>query len=133
MRKIAIALTAASALLAGPALEARSRQTPQQELAKLLEGREPGQPRHCISQYEARDVRVIDGTALVFGWGNTIWVNVPRNAKDVDSDDVLLTRNYGGQFCSLDIVQTLDRSSMIFNGSISLGDFVPYRRVKVAR
>ena len=133
MRKTAIALTAAAALLGGSALEARSRQTPQQELAKLLEGREPGAPRPCISQFEARDVRVIDGTALVFGWGNTIWVNVPRNARDVDSDDVLLTRNYGGQFCSLDIVQTLDRSSMIFNGSISLGDFVPYRRVKDAR
>ena len=133
MRKIAIALTAASALLAGPALEARGRQTPEQELAKMLEGREPGAPRHCISQFEARDIRVIDGTALVFGWGNTIWVNVPRNARDVDSDDVLVTRNYGGQFCSLDIVQTLDRSSMIFNGSISLGDFVPYRRVKAAR
>lgn len=133
MRKIAIALTAVSALLAGPALEARSRQTPEQELAKLLDGRVAGTPRSCISQYDARDIRVIDGKALVFGWGNTIWVNVPRNAGDVDSDDVLLTRNYGGQFCSLDIVQTLDRSSHMFNGSLSLGDFVPYRRVKAAR
>lgn len=133
MRKIAIALTAVAAMMTGPALEARSRPTPEQELAKLLDGREAGQPRHCISQFEAREMRVIDGTALVFGWGNTIWVNVPRNAKDVDSDDVLVTRNYGGQFCSLDIVQTLDRSSLFFNGSLSLGDFVPYRRVKDAR
>ena len=133
MRKIAIALISAAALLAGPALEARTKMTPDQELAKLLEGREAGTPRSCISQHDARDIRVIDGTALVFGWGNTIWVNVPRNARDVDSDDVLFTRNYGGQFCSLDIVQTLDRSSHFFNGSISLGEFVPYRRIKAAR
>ena len=133
MRMIALALVSAAAMLAGPALEARSRLTPQQELAKLLEGREAGTPRSCIAQHEARDLRVIDGTALVFGWGSTIWVNVPRNAKDVDSDDVLVTRNYGGQFCSLDIVQTLDRSSMFYNGSISLGQFVPYRRVKAAK
>jgi hypothetical protein len=133
MRKIAIALVSAAAMLTGSALEARTKQTPDQELAKLLEGRVAGTPRSCISQHEARDVRVIDGRALVFGWGNTIWVNVPRNARDVDSDDVLLTRNYGGQFCSLDIVQTLDRSSHMFNGSISLGEFVPYRRDKAAK
>ena len=133
MRKIAIALIAASALLAGPALQAKPRMTPEQELAKLLEGREPGKPVHCISQFHTRDMRVIDGTAIVFGWGNTVWVNVPRNAKDLDSDDVLLTRNYGGQFCDLDIVQTLDRSSHIFNGSISLGQFVPYHRVSKAK
>ncbi|MEQ1498563.1 MAG: hypothetical protein ABL914_07860 [Novosphingobium sp.] len=133
MRKIAIALVTASALLAGPALDAKTRLTPEQELAKLLDGRVAGTPRSCIPQHESRDVRVIDGTALVFGWGNTIWVNVPRNAKDVDSDDVLVTRNYGGQFCNLDIVQTLDRSSHMFNGLISLGEFVPYRRIKAAK
>lgn len=133
MRKIAIALAAASALLSGPALDAKTRLTPEQELAKLLDGREPGKPQHCISQYHTRDMRVIDGTAIVFGWGNTIWVNVPNNAKDLDSDDVMVTRNYGGQFCDLDIVHTLDRSSQIYSGSISLGRFVPYRRVKAAK
>lgn len=133
MRKIAIALAATAALLAGPALQAKPKMTPEQELAKLLEGREAGQPRSCIPHHQARDMRVIDGTALVFGWGNTIWVNVPRNARDVDSDDVLVTRNWGSQFCSLDIVQTLDRTSMMYNGSLSLGEFVPYTRIKRAK
>lgn len=133
MRQIAIALAASAALLAGPALEAKPRLTPDQELAKLLEGREPGKPMHCISQFHARDMRVIDGTAIVFGRGNTIYVNVPRNAKDLDSDDVMVTRNFGGQFCDLDIVHTLDRTSQIFNGSISLGQFVPYRKIPTAK
>jgi hypothetical protein len=133
MRKIAIALTAAAALLAGPALQAKPKLTPEQELAKLLEGRAPGKPVSCIPQHETREMRVIDGTAIVFGWGNTIYVNVPRNAKDLDSDDVLVTRNYGGQFCNLDIVTTLDRTSHMFNGSISLGEFVPYKRIPKAK
>lgn len=133
MRKIAIALIAASALLAGPALQAKPRLTPQQELDKLLEGRVAGEPRHCISDFSARDMRVIDKTAIVFGWGNTIWVNVPQNAEDLDSDDVMVTRRSGSQFCDLDIVHTLDRTSQMFNGSISLGKFVPYRRVSATK
>lgn len=132
MRKIAIALVAASAVLAGPALEAKPRLTPEQELAKLTEGREAGAPVHCISNFDARDMRVIDGTAIVFGWGNTIYVNVPRNAEDLDADDVMVTRSMGGQFCDLDIVHTMDRGSHFYSGSINLGEFVPYRRIKPA-
>lgn len=133
MRKIALAVIAVSTVLTGAAADARSRQTPQQELAALLAGREAGKPQQCISQFDARDIRVIDGTALVFGWGNTLWVNVPRNPSTIDADDVLVTRNSGSQFCSVDIIQTLDRGSLNFNGTLSLGDFVPYRRVKASQ
>ncbi|MBS3928768.1 MAG: hypothetical protein KGZ65_10975 [Sphingomonadales bacterium] len=129
MRKLATAVTAAAALLAGPALEAKPRLTPQQELAKLLEGREPGKPTNCVSNSDTREMRVLDKTAIVFGWGNTIWVNVPKNAEDLDDDDVLVTKTFGSQLCSLDIVYTMDRSSRITTGFINLGDFVPYRRV----
>ena len=133
MRKLAIAVTAAAALLAGPALDARPRLTPQQELGKLLVGREAGRPEHCISNFDAREIRVLDRTAIVFGWGNTIWVNTPRNAEHLDDDDILVTHTSGSQLCSLDIVQTLDRSSQFFNGSLSLGEFVPYRRIPAAK
>lgn len=133
MRKIAIAITAAAALLAGPALQARSNLTPQQRLDKLLEGRVAGQPEHCISHFDTREMQILDKTAIVYGWGNTIWVNVPRNAEDLDDDDILVTRTSGSQLCDLDIVTTLDRSSHMFNGSVSLGKFVPYRRVSATR
>ena len=133
MRKLAIAVTAAAALLAGPALDARPRLTPQQELDKLLVGRKAGRPEHCISNFDAREIRVLDRTAIVFGWGNTIWVNTPRNAEHLDDDDILVTHTSGSQLCSLDIVQTLDRSSQFFNGSLSLGEFVPYRRIPAAK
>ena len=129
MRTFAIALTAAAALLSGPALEARSRLSPQQQLDHLLVGRVAGKPVHCISQYDTREMQVLDKTAIVYGWGNTIWVNTPRNVADLDDDDILVTRLSGSQFCNLDIVNTVDRSGGFTNGFISLGDFVPYRRV----
>ena len=133
MRKLAIALTAATVLLAGPALDARPRLTPQQELDKLLAGREAGKPVHCISTFDSREMRILDKTAIVFGWGNTIWVNTPRNPEHLDDDDILVTRTSGSQLCDLDIVHTLDRSSQFFNGSLSLGEFVPYRRIPAAK
>ena len=129
MRSFAIALVAAAALLTGPALEAKARLTPEQQLDKLLDGRVAGVPEHCISHFDTREMRVLDKTAIVYGWGNTIWVNVPRNAQDLDDDDVLITRTFGSQLCDLDIVTTADRTAGFFNGSISLGKFVPYRRV----
>jgi len=134
MRTIAIALTTAAALLAGPALQAKPKMTPQQELAKLLDGREPGKPTHCLSSADTREMRVLDKTAIVYGWGNVIWVNVPRNAEDLDDDDIMVTRTSGGQLCSLDIVHTVDRGSHMTTGFLNLGEFVPYRRVpKVAK
>lgn len=129
MRTLAIALVAVTALLTGPALEARPRLSPQQQLDKLLEGRVAGTPTHCIPHYESREMEVLDKTAIVYGWGNTIWVNVPRNAQDLDDDDVMVTRTSSSQLCDLDIVTTLDRSGGFYNGNISLGEFVPYRRV----
>ena len=133
MRKIAIAITAAAALLTGPALEARANLTPQQRLDKLLDGRVAGKPEHCISHFDTREMQVLDKTAIVYGWGNTIWVNVPRNVQDLDDDDIMVTRTYSSQLCDLDIVTTADRTGGMFNGSISLGEFVPYRRVAQAR
>ena len=129
MRTLAIALVAAAALLTGPALDAKPRLSPQQQLDKLLVGRVAGKPVHCISQYETRDMQVLDKTAIVYGWGKTIWVNTPRNAESLDDDDIMVTRLYGSQFCSLDIVNTVDRSGGFTTGFISLGEFVPYRLV----
>jgi hypothetical protein len=133
MHKIALALATSAALLTGPALSARDRLTPEQRLAHLLEGREAGAPQSCISNWDTRDMQVLDGTAIVYRAGSTLWVNTPHNADDLDSDDVLVTRTTGSQFCRLDFVQTYDRSGFFPTGFISLGDFVPYRRVRNER
>ena len=130
MRKIAIALATAAALCGSVGLEAKSKLTPQQRLDKLLEGREAGKPVNCISHWDTRDMQVLDKTALVYGWGNVIYVNRPKNAESLDDDEILVTKTSGSQLCDLDIVHTVDRTGHFTTGFVSLGEFVPYRRVK---
>ncbi|PKB19203.1 hypothetical protein B0I00_1433 [Novosphingobium kunmingense] len=129
MRRIGLALIAATLAAGAPSAMAAPRQTGEERLAKMLEGREAGKPVSCISQMAARDQTVIDKTALVYKSGSTIWVNRPRNAEDVDDDDILVVYPTGGSFCRLDRVQTLDRPGHFITGFLMLDDFVPYRRV----
>lgn len=130
MRKIAILLSAAAALAGAAALEAKPKLTPQERLDKLLEGRVAGEPVNCISHWDTRDMQVLDKTAIVYGWGNVIYVNRPENADSLDDDEILVTRTSSSQLCDLDIVHTVDRTGNFTTGFISLGEFVPYRRVK---
>lgn len=131
MRKIlrtgVIAVTAFG-MLAAPAAGAREKLTGEEKLAEMLEGRVAGEGRSCINTFASRNMKVIDGTAVVFRDGGTLWVNVPRNAEDLDDDDVWVTRQFGTQLCRLDQITTHDRGGLFFNGIIMLNDFVPYRR-----
>jgi len=129
MKRIALTLAALAgvALVAGPSV-ARERLTGDQKLAKLLEGRVAGAPKNCINTRVNSDSQVIDKTAVVYGRGRTIWVNIPANARDLDSDDALLIRQTGAQLCRQDIVTTFDSAGGFYTGNLFLGDFVPYTR-----
>jgi hypothetical protein len=129
MRSLALLLAAGAALAAGSAADARTGQSGEEQLARLLAGREAGQPVDCISLSDSRDQRVIDKTAIVYGKGRTIYVNRPANARDLDSDDVLVSRISGSRVCKLDIVRLHDRSGGWFRGFVGLEQFVPYRRI----
>jgi hypothetical protein len=130
--KVAIALAATALIAGGASLGAKPRLTPEQRLEQLLEGREAGKPTSCISLASSRDLEIIDGVALVYRSGSTLYVNRPRNPEDLDSDDILVTRPSGSQLCRLDMVHMVDRTSFFIRGIINLGDFVPYRKVKAA-
>lgn len=101
------------------------------KLAKLLEGRTPGKPTNCIMNRNLTSSRIIDGTAIVYetpGRG-TIYVNRPSiGAESLHEDDILVTKSYTSQLCSLDNATLLDRGSRIQRGFVSLGEFVPYTR-----
>jgi hypothetical protein len=130
MRNIALALAAGAAILAGTAAEAaKPKLTGEEQLAKALEGRVAGTPVSCISLFDSRDQRVIDKTAIVYGSGRTIYVNRPSNARDLDSDDIMVTDIHGSQLCNLDIVRTHERSGFFPTGFVGLEQFVPYRKV----
>lgn len=132
MRRITLALACATMLLAGSAAVAAPKLTPEQRLAKMLEGREAGKPVSCLNNWDTRDMTVLDKTALVYRSGNTIWVNRPQNARDLDDDDILVTRTSNSQLCRLDIVQTVDRTGGFMTGFVNLSDFVPYKKVTPA-
>lgn len=130
MRPLIASIIAAAAIAAGPAT-AKEKLSPEAQLEKMLEGRVAGEPQNCINLSSARSSTIIDGTAIVYRAGSTLWVNRPRGgAESLDDDDILVTRTTGSQLCSIDTVQLRDRTSQMYAGFVSLGEFVPYRRVK---
>lgn len=131
MRHLIPALLAAAAIAAAPAATAREKLAPEDQLAKLLEGRVAGEPQDCISLSTARSSQIIEKTAIVYKVGSTYWVNRPKGgAESLDDDDILVTKTTGSQLCSIDAVELRDRTSQMYAGFVSLGKFVPYKRVK---
>ncbi len=131
MRKIIstiAAVTAAGAvLLSAPAL---AKATGEERLAKMLEGREAGEPVSCITLFSSHNLRVINKTALVYKTGSTIYVNRPRDPNSLNPRDVLIMKRTSSQLCKQDIVNTADQTTGMYTGSVFLGDFVPYRKAK---
>ena len=103
------------------------------ELAATLAGRVAGKPVSCISLRDIRSSQIIDHTAIVYDTGRQLLVNRPRiGASSLDSDDILVTKTYGSDLCSLDTITLIDRGSHFQSGFVGLGEFVPYTKVKVA-
>ena len=129
MRKILLTL-AAAAVLAAPAA-ASPRLHGEAELAKLLEGRTAGKPVDCIDLGRVYSTQIVDGTAIVYDSGRTLYVNRPRAGADsMDQWDIMVNRLYSSQLCSIDTVQLIDQGSRMYSGTVFLGQFVPYRRVQ---
>ena len=120
----------AAAMALSPA-SAKDRNSGEEKLAEMLEGRVPGDPENCIQTFGSGNLTVIDKTALVYKRGDTVWVNRTKHPKSLDDDDYLVIRKYGSasQLCRLDNITTRDRGSNFFSGVIFLEDFVPYRKV----
>lgn len=129
MRKL-IPLIAAGLVLGTGAAQARERD-PEAQLTRALQGREAGEPVSCIDLFRVRSSRVIEGTAILYDAGSVIYVNRPRNgAEELNRFDTLVTRTPSTQLCSVDVVHTFDLTSNTLTGSVFLGEFVPYRRIR---
>lgn len=132
--KFAAALAAGSLLLAGAAADAKPRLTPEQELAKALDGRVAGKPQDCLYLPRIVSTRIYDKTAIVYDAGTTLWVNRPDSgASTLDDNDIMVTTPFGSQLCSVDIVRMVDRNGGFWRGSVGLGKFVPYTKVKAEK
>lgn len=103
----------------------------EERLAKLLDGREAGEPVRCIRTLPSQRMTTIDGTAYVYGSGNTIYVQRTRNPDDINANDALVTTRFSAsQLCRLDQMTTVDRVLGVFTGAVFFEDFVPYTRVR---
>ncbi|NIJ38601.1 hypothetical protein FHR22_003325 [Sphingopyxis panaciterrae] len=132
MRPLIFTILAAAAVAAAPGVAAaKDKLAPEARLEKLLDGRVAGAPQDCIPLASASSSQIIDKTAIVYRVGSTLWVNRPKGgAESLDDDDILVTKLTGSQLCSIDTIELRDRTSHMYSGFVSLGEFVPYRRAK---
>jgi hypothetical protein len=129
MRRLISALMGTALLASAAPAAAAPRVDPETRLARELQGRVAGEPVKCISLHNLRSSRIIDGTAIVYDAGSTLYVNRPREGREsLDRWDVLVTRPFGSQLCNVDVVHLYDTNSRFQTGFVFLGDFVPYRK-----
>src|SRR3712207_2383217 len=133
MRSIPAFLAAALVLAAAPA-ETKPRLSGEAELAREIEGRVAGEPVKCLPFHRIHSSRIIDDTAIVYDVGSVLYVNRPRAGREsLDRWDTLVTRTFGSQLCSTDVVQLYDAGARMPTGMVFLGEFVPYRKAKGSR
>ena len=128
----AISLAALPASAEDHAGDAPEMTKGEKKLAKMLEGREAGEGKRCIRTSPSRGLTIINGTAIVYKQGKTVWVNRTLHPSSLDDDDFLVIRKFGssGQLCRYDNITTRDRFNLFFTGVIMLEDFIPYRLVE---
>lgn len=97
-------------------------------LAELLKGRTAGEPVGCIPEFQSSRLEVIEGVAMVYGSGKTLYVAKPDRPDTVQWDDIMIVKRTGGQLCNTDIVRTVDRTSGFTTGVVFLNKFVPYSK-----
>ncbi len=132
MRSFPTLLVAAALIGTSAAAIAKDQDNSKNEakLTAAIGDRVAGKPVDCIQQYEIRSTQIIDRTAIVYDTGGgKLYVNRPKMGADsLDSDNILVTKSYSSQLCSVDTVDLIDRGSRMRSGFVGLGQFVPYTR-----
>ena len=124
--------TAAFGMLSSPVLADENAQMTrgEEKLAKLLDGRVAGEPQSCIRTLGSRNLSQIDGTALTYRDGDTVWVNYTRNPDSIDDRDIMVIDRFSGSsLCRTDQVKLVDRVNGFLSGILLLDEFVPYKKV----
>lgn len=122
---VALVATGATAVAADKPTRAEKNEA---RLAKLLEGRVAGEPVSCLPAFQTDKLEIIEGVAMVYGWGDTIYVARPTDPKALRWDDVVVINRTGSQLCNTDIVRTVDRMSGFTTGVLFMDKFVPYKK-----
>lgn len=126
-----ISLLLASLALAGAVSASAEEPTRgEMKLAEMLEGRVAGEPVKCLSESQRDSIQIVDGTAIVFRDGGTLWVNRPAGARFLSRGDLPVFHQFSSQLCRLDRVELRDRlgSGTMAGPRLALDDFVPYTK-----
>lgn len=125
-----LGLAACAQTPAGVAAQAQAAQAAQVGLDKALAGLTRGATSSCIP--------VVMPSAQTQAYGPTILYRVsPGRVYRTDTaggcegmarGDTLVVREHQGRPCRGDIATTIDRTSRMFTGSCSFGDFTEYSR-----
>jgi len=98
------------------------------KLAQMLKGHTAGEPVNCIPLVRSNRLEIIEGVALVYDMGDTLYVARPTDPQSLGRDDIMIIDRYSGQLCNTDVVRTVDRSGGYFTGVVFIGKFVPYKK-----
>jgi len=98
------------------------------KLAQMIKGHTAGEPVSCIPLVRSNRFEVLEGVALVYDMGDTIYVARPTDPQALGGDNILIIDRYSGQLCNTDVVRTVDRNGGYFTGVVFIGKFVPYKK-----
>lgn len=108
--------------------EARRIATTRAELDKALEGLEPGKPQQCVETRFTTGTQRI-GDTILYGSSRRMLYRVDTSGGcRLDDDDIIVTKVFGSQLCSGDLIQTVSRTGRFLTGSCTFRQVVPYRR-----
>ncbi len=129
MSSTVLAMVAAAAIAADqPARADKYTEKNEAKLAQMLQGRTAGTPVSCIPAPQSRKLEVIEGVALVYDAGDTIYVARPTDPQMLKRDDIMVIERFSSQLCNTDVVRTIDRVGGYMTGVIFLKQFVPYKK-----
>jgi hypothetical protein len=131
MKALLLTLAGAALAFAGPAVASGSGVNARGEarLAHMLEGRTAGAPVSCINTMRSSDMEVIDGVAVVYKAGQTIYVARPTDPKMLGRNDaVVIDRFSPTRLCVQEPMKTIDRYAHYQTGVVFLKNFVPYTK-----
>jgi len=126
---IPVALAAAALGATLPAAAAADEKG-EAKLAKVLDGRVPGEPVRCLDRTRRDNLEVIDRTAMVFKDGDTYYVNRPSGVNFLSWSDIPVFKIWGNELCKMDIVHLRDRSTGMGGASMTMNEFIPYRHAR---
>jgi hypothetical protein len=124
-------VVAASPVIAGTTPNDRA----EARLAKALDGRIAGEPVDCIQLHDIDSTEIFDNTAILYRTiGGTVYLNRPRSGlSSLNNDDILVTKSWTPELCSIDTVSLVDRTSRFPSGFVFLSEFVPYKKVTTSK